>query len=102
MHGHQLQRVVALAGLVFAGFERSMRQERRQVVAVLTGDLAVRVGRAFLGDEAGGSVDQFVEVVQPLLAFLLVLVVGTQAGKFDARGRPVPAAAGAPPRAASR
>ncbi len=33
MHGHQLQRVVALAGLVFAGFERGVGEEGDQVGA---------------------------------------------------------------------
>ena len=31
MHGHQLQRVVAFAGLVLAGFERGMGEEGREV-----------------------------------------------------------------------
>jgi hypothetical protein len=43
MHGHQLQRVVALAGLVLAGFERGVGQEGGQVVAELAGDLAVLI-----------------------------------------------------------
>ncbi len=78
-----MQRVVALAGLVLAGFERGVGQKRGQVVAEFAGDFAVLIRRAFLGDETGRGVDQFVEVGQPLLAFLLVLVMGAQAGEFD-------------------
>ena len=76
MHGHQLQRVLALAGLVLAGFERGMGKEGGEVA----GQFALGVGRAFLGDEIGRGVDQFVEVLETVLAFLLRLVMRAQAG----------------------
>ena len=60
-----------------------MGEEGGQVVAELAGDFTVLIRRAFLGDEARRGVDQFVEVIQPLLAFLLVLVMGAQAGEFN-------------------
>jgi hypothetical protein len=67
MHRHQLHRLLALAGLMFAGLQRGMGEEGGERAAFADG--------AFVIDEGGGGVDQFVEVFQPLLAFLLDPVV---------------------------
>jgi hypothetical protein len=89
MHGHQLHRVLPLAGLMLAGFERGVREEGGQRTAI--GAAASPSMAAFL-QEVGRRVDQFVEVLQPLLAFLLGQVVLAQAA-FRSGGRSLRAAA---------
>jgi hypothetical protein len=78
MHGHQLQGVVAFAGLVLAGFERGVRQEggRSPETSPSASTLP------FLGDEVLRGVHQLVEVGEAVLALLLAAVVGAQAGKL--------------------
>ena len=87
VHGHELQRVFARSGLVFTGLERRMRQERGEC-----GERIVRIGGPaalgsrivdLLDDEGRGGIDQFVEVLEPLRALLLGLVVLLQSAAVD-------------------
>ncbi len=71
VHCHQLQRVVAGAGLMLAGFERGVSEEGIQ--RVLFG----------LFRKQRGGVDQFVEVLQAVGAFLVGAVIVGEARCFD-------------------
>jgi hypothetical protein len=87
MHCHQLQRVLACLGLVVARLERRVRQKARQ----RRGDRVVRIGLraqrvlrvALFHDEGTGRVDELFQVLDALLAFLLVAVVLDQAAALD-------------------
>ena len=79
MHGHQLYRFLPLSRLMFAGFERGVREEGGERVGV--GRVGQRIG--LLLHEAGRRVDQFVEVLQPLATFLFAEVVLAQAALLD-------------------
>ena len=59
VHAHQLQSILAFARLMATGFERGMREERIERAFII-----------FLGKQRRG-VDQFVEVFQPVGAFLV-------------------------------
>ena len=82
MHGHQLDGLGAGVGLVVAGLQRGVGEELGQHAAGLRGRPPGRAG-AHLGAEVGGGVEEFVEVLEALLAFLFELVVGAQAGHLD-------------------
>ena len=84
VHRHQLHRVGALVGLVVAGFQGSVGEEvgqqrvRRRERLVTAHRPGLR-----LGEEVGRGVDQFVEVLQPIAAFLVGLVVRAQAAEIE-------------------
>ena len=89
MHGHQLQRVRAGLRLVLARFERGVREKRGR------GSVS---SCCFVGDEAGGGIDQFRQVFEAVGAFALVLVMLLQSAcsitcsMISGSGRPAVAA----------
>jgi hypothetical protein len=92
MHGHQLHGFLALAGLMLAGLERGVREKGGERPAIRD-RLAVTRRIALVVQESGRRVDQFVEVLQPVLAFLVGQIVLAQAA-FRSRARSLRAAAG--------
>ena len=112
VHGHQLDRLCALRGLVIAGLERGVREEggqRRHLRLIgsgqprngcapvrgvgvgrprrslCRGDVPRQVGRhvAELGHESGRGVDQFTQVLDTLLAFALAAIVREKTAALD-------------------
>jgi len=59
MHRHQVQRVILVARLMLAGFQRSVGEKCSQTVVLV-----------FMYEQRGG-VDQFVKVLYPLFRFAL-------------------------------
>ena len=77
VHGHHLQRVLAFTGLVLAGLQRRVRQERSERVhhGRIRGLAGREVDNGFVGIERGRRVDEFGQVLDPVGAFALRLVV---------------------------
>ena len=76
MHSHQMQRIVLVARLMFARFQRCMSEERSEAVVLV------------LVHEQRGRVDEFVKILQPLLGLAFfdagfVLIVCVQAAVFQ-------------------
>ena len=99
---HQLQRVLPLARLVVARFQRCVRQKRgerrnfsRRSALRREGGLVRRSGprrggglaarETLLGDETGRCVDQLLQVLQPLLPLPFTRVVRRQPALLDRR-----------------
>ena len=74
VQGHQLHAVLALGGLLLAGFQCGMVEEGRQYRLTV-----------ILRLEASGGADQFLQVLHPRLAFLTLFaeVEGDQPGVFE-------------------
>src|SRR5687767_11240645 len=70
VHRHHLKRLLPLARLVLARFERGVREERRERV-----DRLARLVHALFFHKGGGRVYQFGQVLDAVGAFPLVLVV---------------------------
>ena len=76
MQGHELHAVVPGLALGLAGLERGVAEERLQLGQPGVGVLA-RQGKSV------GGIDQFVEVLQPVLAFPIGLVEGDEARRLQ-------------------
>jgi hypothetical protein len=70
VHGHQLQRVLAFAGLVLARLQRGVGEEGGERIHLLP-----RLRVALIRDERRGGVHQLVQVLDALGTFALGLVV---------------------------
>jgi hypothetical protein len=78
MHRHQLQRVLALASLVLARFERGVREKRAQRIG-----LAARLVLALLFGERSRGVHEFAQVLDSIGTVALGLIVLDQAACGD-------------------
>ena len=83
MHRHQLQRIGTGQRLVFTGFQRSMREESGQVIHLFIRRTFGRHPGRTLIDEHRRGIDQFIQILDAVRAFLLVAVMRFQPAAFD-------------------
>ena len=83
VNGHELHGILALGRLVVAGLERGMAQEGGQWTH---GHPALLHRRAPLEVEGCGRVDQFLQVLHPLLALALRLIVAHEPRTLEHHG----------------
>jgi hypothetical protein len=91
VHRHELERVLAGARLVLAGFEARVREERGEDLLLRragVGDIFLRLARGLeavlelVGEERRG-VDELVQVLEPVLAVLLRTVMLLEAAALE-------------------
>ena len=89
MHSHHLQGILTRLRLVIACLERRMRQKARKRRQLRCFDVALRAGRirgvALFHHERRRCVNQLVQILNALFAFLLGLIVRNQPALLNYR-----------------